>query len=56
MDKEKKDTGYPWSTYKAIVSRLGAYKSKAFGDVDFNADLAGPVYASITITWDNVFK
>ena len=48
--------GYPWPTYKATTLRFGAFKSGAYGIVDFNADLSGPVYSALTVIWDRVFK
>jgi len=35
---------------------MGTFKSPTAGLVDFNNDLVGPMYESITTVWDRIFK
>jgi len=35
---------------------MGTFKSPTAGLVDFNNDLAGPIYESIMVIWDRIFK
>jgi len=35
---------------------MGTFMSRAAGLIDFNSDLVGPMYESITAVWDRIFK
>jgi len=48
--------GLHFSTYRATTHRMGTFKSPTSGLVDFNSDLVGPMYESIMVVWDRVFK
>lgn len=43
-------------TYRATTRRYGVYTSPTYGPVDFNEDLAEPMYRSMTIVWDRAFR
>lgn len=49
-------TGLPWTTYKATTSRCGVFRSPTYGAIDFNEDLAGPMYDSLMVAWNKIFK
>mmetsp|Transcript_19385 Transcript_19385/g.41956 ORF Transcript_19385/g.41956 Transcript_19385/m.41956 type:complete len:461 (+) Transcript_19385:1360-2742(+) len=46
----------PWTSYRAVIRRNGAFSSGRMGQVDFNAELAGPLQDAIAINWDNIFN
>ncbi|XP_045194118.2 uncharacterized protein LOC123549787 [Mercenaria mercenaria] len=54
--KDKRSGGLHWATYRATVRRQGVYTSGSYGSVDFNEDLAEPMYRSMTIVWDRAFS
>lgn len=57
VDKENKQAGgLHWCTYRATVRRQGVYSSPTYGQVNFNEDLTAPMYNSISIVWDKVFR
>ncbi|XP_075440392.1 nuclear GTPase SLIP-GC, partial [Ascaphus truei] len=47
--------GYPYPTYRAACSRLGAYSSAACGVIDFNEQLTEPLTGAVTKSWSEVF-
>ncbi|KAL4234557.1 hypothetical protein ACF0H5_006198 [Mactra antiquata] len=54
---DKKTGGLHWMTYRAAVNRNGVLKSKTqSGNIDFNEDLAEPMYRCTTIVWDRAFN
>ncbi|WAR13066.1 hypothetical protein MAR_027246, partial [Mya arenaria] len=53
--KDRREGGLHFMTYKATTRRNGVYTSPTFGPVDFNEDLAEPMYRSMTIVWDRAF-
>ncbi|XP_052816315.1 uncharacterized protein LOC128242920 isoform X2 [Mya arenaria] len=54
--KDRREGGLHFMTYKATTRRNGVYTSPTFGPVDFNEDLAEPMYRSMTIVWDRAFS
>ena len=47
--------GLHFATYKAMVRRLGRFKSPTVGLVDLNEELFEPFFASIAVDWQNLF-
>jgi hypothetical protein len=57
VNKENRQAGgLHFSTYCATVRRQGVFRSPAHGNVNFNQDLTEPMYTSISIIWDKVFR
>ena len=57
MNRENRAAGgLHFMTYRATTHRMGTFKSPTAGLVDFNNDLAGPIYESIMVIWDRIFK
>nr|XP_013800790.1 PREDICTED: uncharacterized protein LOC106486693 [Apteryx mantelli mantelli] len=48
--------GYPYATYRAVCARQGVYSSVACGFIDFNEQLTEPIYSTISMTWNEVFR
>ncbi|KAH3768967.1 hypothetical protein DPMN_170188 [Dreissena polymorpha] len=54
--QDKRSGGLQFPTYRATVRRQGVFTSPSYGPVDFNEDLAEPMYRSMTIVWDRAFS
>eukprot|EP01122_Echinamoeba_exundans_P016614 TRINITY_DN8479_c0_g1_i1.p1 TRINITY_DN8479_c0_g1~~TRINITY_DN8479_c0_g1_i1.p1 ORF type:complete len:1374 (+),score=380.54 TRINITY_DN8479_c0_g1_i1:97-4218(+) len=48
-------TGLHWASYRATVRRDGIFSSPAAGSVNFNQDLAEPIFRFISVNWDQLF-
>ncbi|KAA8631032.1 hypothetical protein SMACR_01969 [Sordaria macrospora] len=53
--KPKRDGGIPFSTYRAICVRDGAYEGLS-GTKDFNEDLCRPLLNHIALPWERAFS
>ncbi|WAR13064.1 SLIP-like protein, partial [Mya arenaria] len=53
---DRREGGLSCKTYIATTRRNGVYYSPTFGPVDFNEDLAAPMYRSMAIVWDTAFS
>ncbi|XP_052816838.1 uncharacterized protein LOC128243248 isoform X1 [Mya arenaria] len=53
---DRRAGGLSCKTYIATTRRNGVYTSSRFGQVDFNAELAAPMYWSIAIDWNKAFS
>lgn len=47
---------YHTQTLKAVIRRMGKYKSRQGGDIDFNFELSCPLFKSVWDVWDNFFR
>ncbi|WAR13087.1 SLIP-like protein [Mya arenaria] len=54
--KDRREGGLSCKTYIATARRNGVYYSPTFGPVDFNEDLAAPMYRNMAIVWDTAFS
>lgn len=51
----KSDGGLYWATYKATTRRSGVFAGSA-GARDFNAELAEPIYKTLSGVWERAFQ
>jgi hypothetical protein len=54
--KNSNNLQFPWRTYRATVERNGEFTSQKYKDINFNEDLATPIYPRINIVWERVFR
>jgi hypothetical protein len=53
--RQATDRGLHWASYRATVRRDGIFASSAAGSVNFNQDLAEPIFRFISVNWDQLF-